>query len=68
MSYSERIKKFRESHIIDRIAALPGDWMCNVMDEMPQEWLAPYLRMALEEWWLEDARTRRAIEAKSSLP
>lgn len=58
----------RPTDIIDRIAALPDDWMCNVMDEMPQEWLAPYLRMALEEWWLEDARTRRAIEAKSSLP
>jgi hypothetical protein len=58
----------RPDGIMDRIAALPADWMRNTLSNMPDAWLSTAQKDSLCLWWEGSLRTERVIAAKSVLP
>lgn len=58
----------RPDGILERVAALPNEWMRDTLAPMPQQWLAREQRMALREWWIGRTRADRLRAAQSALP
>ena len=58
----------RPTDILQRLAALPDEWMRDALADMPAPWLAPAWRMALRQWWVGASRQRRLFAAQSALP
>ncbi len=54
--------------ILDRISALPADWMDKTLSSLPQAWISNAERTALIRWWGSSDRLMRINEAKSTLP
>lgn len=54
--------------LLDRVAALPSEWMPLTLAEMPDAWLDASAQTDLRSWWTSNAREARADSAKSNLP
>lgn len=54
--------------LLERIKALPSEWMETTLEDMPSAWLSEDFRQALRQWWEGDSRLLRVNQAKSSLP
>lgn len=58
----------RPTAILERLATLPDEWMREVLEPMPPQWLDPAGRVALRQWWMGSSRQRRLFAAQSALP
>lgn len=58
----------RPVSIIEKIEALPENWMEKTLDQIPPAWLDTANRSLLVAWWTTTGRQLRVNEAKSTLP
>jgi len=54
--------------LLQVMAAMPSDWMSNILDEMPPQWLDQQMRDNLMNWWAGPQRQQRINEAELHLP
>lgn len=54
--------------MLDSIAALPDEWMAQILNNMPSAWLSKDARIELRQWWVGNGRRTRVESAKSFLP
>ena len=54
--------------ILDKIAALPAEWMDKTLANLPQAWISDSEREDYIQWWKASGRQARVIQAKSTLP
>lgn len=58
----------RPTDVLAILAALPADWMHDILQAMPQEWLDDEHRRQLSAWWSGPQRQERLDAAESCLP
>lgn len=58
----------RPQAIVDKIAALPDDWMAKQLDDIPAPWLSDTMAQTLITWWQGSGRKNRLIATQSCLP
>lgn len=58
----------RPMALLERMGALPDDWMHQTMEPMPAAWLPAAEREPLCQWWSGRARRQRLADAQSCLP
>lgn len=54
--------------VLDRIDALPDEWMERTLDALPPAWIGDIERADLIQWWIARGRQARVIQAKLTLP
>ena len=54
--------------VLDRIDALPDEWMERTLDVLPPAWINDAERADLIRWWIALGRQARVIHAKLTLP
>lgn len=54
--------------VLTAIGALPDEWMRDILEPMPSDWLSHEERIRLRQWWVGSARKMRLAKAQSCLP